>query len=135
MNLLLDTHVLLWALTDDERLSDKAKSLLESTTNDIYYSTVSLWEIELKHQSKPQLIDFDANMIAKYCEEAGYKCLPLKQEHIANLVSVNDETTQLIKHKDPFDKVLLAQSISENLLFLTHDEKLIYYKKPFVLLV
>lgn len=135
MNLLLDTHVLLWALTDDERLSDKARTLLEMTTNDIFYSTVSLWEIELKQQSKPHSINNNATDIAKYCEQAGYKCLQLKSNHISHLDDVNDEIAGSLKHKDPFDRMLLAQSISENLLFLTHDEKLIYYKNPFVLLI
>lgn len=135
MNILLDTNVLLWALTDDERLSDKARSLLELATNDVYYSTISLWEIELKRQSKPNSINHNSKAIAEYCEQVGYKCLQLKAEHITNLEQVKDDVADLLKHKDPFDRILLAQSISENLLFLTSDEKLIYYKNPFVLLV
>ena len=66
MKLLLDTHILLWALSDDMQLPSKARKLLESEENEIYYSLASLWEIQIKCLAHPGQIDFTAEQVAEY---------------------------------------------------------------------
>ena len=72
MGLLLDTHVLLWALLDDPKLSKSARELLENEENIICYSILSLWEIELKRLQRPEQMDFNAQTIRDYAHAAGY---------------------------------------------------------------
>ena len=81
MNVLFDTHLLLWALTDDDRLPQKARDILMDTTNNIYYSVVSIWEIAIKHQLHPDVIDFSGLEISVFCDEAGFLSVPLKEKH------------------------------------------------------
>ena len=117
MNLLLDTHIAIWALNDDPALSEKARSLILDPDNAIFYSTVSVWEVLLKHARRPQDIPFDEKDFSEACREAGFLPLNLSDKHIlavSTLVRTND-------HNDPFDRLLIAQAKVENLSFLTHD--------------
>ena len=76
MNLLLDTHVLIWALTEDLRLSDMARQLILDPDNTIYYSAASIWEISIKHARHPDSVTFSGRELSDYCREAGF--LPLE---------------------------------------------------------
>ena len=121
MNLLLDTHVAVWALNDDPALSEKARELILDPDNTIYYSTVSVWEVLLKHSRRPDNIPFDEKDFSEGCREAGFVPLSLADKHIlaVHTLSRLDGTKE---HNDPFDRLLLAQAKVENLSFLTHDE-------------
>lgn len=120
MKLLLDTHILLWALSDDMQLPSKARKLLESEKNEIYYSLVSLWEIQIKCLAHPGQIDFTAEQVAEYCLESGFHRLPVSEEHIFCLRNLK-RPESAPPHKDPFDKLLICQAMTENMLFVTHD--------------
>ena len=78
MNILLDTHILLWALSNDGRLSKKARELIENTENRIFYSLVSLWEVELKRLAHPDAMPICAKELSQYCEQSGYQKLSIK---------------------------------------------------------
>ncbi len=121
MNLLLDTHIAIWALNDDPALSAKARELILDPDNTIYYSAVSVWEVMLKHARRPESIPFNEKDFSESCREAGFIPLGLPDKHI---LAVNDlkRPVECKPHNDPFDRLLLAQAKVENFSFLTHDE-------------
>ena len=123
MNILLDTHILLWALSDDPLLPAMAKELIEDSKNEIFYSIISLWEIELKHIAHPDNLRVSAKEVEEYCKSSGFSLLQLKQNSIYLLSTLKRPESEP-PHKDPFDKVLICQSLAENMTFLTHDRLL-----------
>ena len=121
MRLLLDTQVALWALTDNPRLSVRARTLLAQIGNDIYFSAASVWEIAIKHRRARDDMPVSGAEAAKLFLEAGYYELPVTAIHAA-------ATEQLPPHhEDPFDRILVAQAFSEPLRLLTHDRQLPVY--------
>ena len=134
MKILLDTHILIWTIYDDARLSDKAKRLLESADNEAFYSIISLWEIELKRVTRPSAIPVSAEQAAAYCHQLGYSRLALKKKHIYALSTLKLEEGAP-PHKDPFDRMLICQAKAENMAFVTHDSSLAGYGEPFVMVV
>lgn len=134
MNILLDTQIAIWAISDDKKLKIKARELLQSPEHTFYYSAVSAVEVDLKNKSKKNNLSFGVDEFIELCHEAGYIPMPLKEEHIAeaNRLEWNGDDDE---HKDPFDRVLLAQAIVENMGFMTHDEKIPKFKQDCVILV
>lgn len=122
MNILLDTHIALWLLADDKKLSNNARILIEDVSNDLYISTASIWEIAIKNHKSPDKMVTTAEEFASYCEQAGIISLPVENKHIFELKSLQDI------HNDPFDRLLLAQAISEDLKLMTHDSKITKYE-------
>lgn len=123
MHILCDTHILLWAITDDSRLQTFAKEIILNKKNTIHYSLISMWEIQLKHQYKKQQMPISGREFLHYCEQAGFYRLGLTENHL-----IEFESLQLFEnHKDPFDRLLLSQSINESYNFMTHDEKFKQY--------
>jgi len=108
VNLLLDTHIAIWELIPDP-------------DNTICYSTVSVWEVLLKHSRRPENIPFDEKDFSEGCREAGFVPLALADKHILAVRSLS-RPQGIREHNDPFDRLLLAQAKVENLSFLTHDE-------------
>lgn len=129
MKLLIDTHILLWALSDDNRLPEKARKLLENEENSIYYSIVSIWEIQMKRLAHPERMDFTAEQVAEYCKSSGFYGLPVREEHIFHLKNLKRPDTAP-PHKDPFDKIMICQAAVENMLFVTHDHLIPNYEEP-----
>lgn len=121
MNLLLDTHIAIWALNDDSELSEKAKELILDPDNTIYYSTVSVWEVLLKHARHPDNIPFDEVDFSEGCKEAGFIPLSLSDKHILAVRTLSRQA-DCKEHNDPFDRLLLSQAKAKHLSFLTHDE-------------
>ena len=134
MNLLLDTHIALWALNDDPSLSEKAKELILDPDNTIYYSTVSVWEVLLKHARRPNNLELDSARFVEYCHEAGFIPLSLYDKHVLTVESLS-RPDNAPPHNDPFDKLLIAQAKSENLSFLTHDSLIPYYEEKCIISV
>lgn len=124
MKLLLDTHLLLWAAAKPERLSPKALQLLEDEQNSLLFSSASLWEITIK--CSLGRVDFKINprLLRRSLLDNGYQELPVLSEHAvatADLPAI---------HKDPFDRILIAQATVEGFLFLTVDSLLEQYAGP-----
>ena len=134
MNLLLDTRILIWALNDDPRLSEKAKEMILDTDNAIYYSSVSIWEIAIKHASHPDDIEFSGKELAQFCQEAGFLSLEMKDKHVFALETVT-RADGAPPHHDPFDRMLIAQAKAENMSLVTHDAVLPYYKEKCIIAV
>jgi PIN domain nuclease of toxin-antitoxin system len=131
MKVILDTHMLLWALSGDERLPDKAKRIIEREDNDIYYSLVSIWEVELKHILHPDLMTTGARKLTEYCRESGFLRLPVSEESIYELHTLV-RSPEAKPHKEPFDRLLICQAKTEDMLFITHDSLLAGYDEPCV---
>lgn len=121
MQLLLDTHIALWAIVDDPRLPVIAKTLISDPNNHIWVSTVSVWEIAIKHRLARGDMPVSSEEALRYFKESGYKILPIQPEH-ATLT----ETLPAI-HQDPFDRLLVAQALHEPMHFITHDDLLVGY--------
>lgn len=134
MKVLLDTHILLWALSNDTRLPEKAKKLIENEENDIYYSIISLWEVEIKHLAHPDAMPVTAAELAEYCELSGFQRMPVKEKHIFSLAGLKRKKSAP-PHKDPFDKMLICQACAENMIFVTHDSLIPGYCEPCILAV
>ena len=121
MRLLLDTHILIWALAGNRRLSTATRALLENRANDVWFSPASIWEVAIKALLRKQDFDFDPNEIAQLAEQTGFVELPVRSSHAA-------ATARLPPlHTDPFDRILIAQASSENLTLLTVDTAVLAY--------
>ena len=121
MNLLLDTHLLLWAASTPARLSVKARNLLLDSGNQLIFSAASLWEITIKNGLERSDFNVDARRLWRMLLVNGYRELPVTSEHT---VAVNDLPPL---HKDPFDRILIAQARVEGLLLLTADKSVARY--------
>lgn len=124
MHFLVDTHILLWALYSPEKLPEDIRIILEGNGTHIEYSIVSLWEIEIKHGKFPTQFDFTGEVTHEDAQSAGLHMMKLEPYHISNLERLNKPKK---KHKDPFDRMLMAQAKYENVYLLTHDKRLTDY--------
>lgn len=120
MRFLLDTHIYLLCINDDKRLSTKARELILQASQ-VYVSSVSIWEISIK--VKLGKLEADINDVINAIQPTGLLELPLTVKHVQELYALP------IHHRDPFDRILISQAISEPLRLLTADEKLIEYSE------
>ena len=134
MNLLLDTHLLIWALNEDPRLSDKAREMILDENNVIYYSSVSIWEVAIKHALHPENVEFTGKELAQYCQEAGFLPVEMRDRHVFALETIT-RPEDAPPHHDPFGRMLVAQAKSENMTFLTHDALIPYYEEKCIVSV
>lgn len=130
--ILLDTHLALWAITDDEKLPETAREILLTADNEIYYSTASVWEISLKHSLHPDHMPVSAAEFSEFCRRSGYIELPIENRHVFMLDTLQRPETAP-RHKDPFDRILIAQAKAEEMLFLTHDSLLPFYHEDCII--
>lgn len=121
MRLLLDTHVLLWAMLNSPALGDDAAALLESSDHEICFSAVNVLEIAIKDSLERPDFRVDAHAVATNAVAAGFLPLAIDVRHTANL--------RLLPplHKDPFDRLLLSQAQVEGLTLLTRDAAVLRY--------
>jgi PIN domain nuclease of toxin-antitoxin system len=124
MRLLLDTHILIWAAVEPERLSRAASSLIESPDNEIMFSAVSLWEIAIKTGRGHAEFRIDAGILRRSLFENGYAELALTGAHAAAVASLP------LIHKDPFDRILVAQAMIEGVALVTADPTVAKYPGP-----
>ncbi|WP_419800839.1 type II toxin-antitoxin system VapC family toxin [Mucilaginibacter sp.] len=119
MNYLLDTHVLLWAINDDTKLSENVKERIKDIENSIFVSAISFWEISLKFSlGKLKLKGFMPDDLTELSTKIGFKLIPL-------LHDVCGSYHHLIStiHRDPFDRMLIWQAIKQNYILITKDNK------------
>jgi PIN domain nuclease of toxin-antitoxin system len=124
MKLLLDTHVLLWAAGQPEKLSTEATALLNDPQNELLFSAASIWEIVIKHSLGWDDFKANASQLRRGLLDNGYTELPITSDHTLALESLPPI------HKDPFDRLLIAQAITEGILLLTADSLLTKYPGP-----
>ncbi|HEY3230232.1 MAG TPA: type II toxin-antitoxin system VapC family toxin [Roseiflexaceae bacterium] len=122
MKALLDTHAFLWWITDDPRLSSRVRELTADSTNTLFLSAASGWEIAIKAQlGKLQLPDNLERYIADQLSLNGFESLPIQLRHALHVYTLPD------LHRDPFDRILVAQSQLEQLPILTVDPQIARY--------
>lgn len=124
MKLLLDTHVLLWAAGQPEQLSAAARALLEDPQNEPLFSSASLWEVAIKRGLGRDDFKVDPRLLRRGLLDNGYGELPITSEHAVAI----DGLPAI--HKDPFDRILVAQSIVEGMALLTADPLVAQYPGP-----
>lgn len=117
---LLDSHILIWLLFKPERLSLKTREIIKNS-NACYISVASLWELLIKYK-KGKLVFTPEDILSGY-KNSGLKIMPIHERHLASLEQIR------LSHKDPFDELLVAQSIAESIPLLTADHLLI--KSPY----
>jgi len=116
VNLLLDTHALIWWWTDDARLSKRARKLILDADNKIYVSAASAWEIAIKQRiGKLEGLQYASEQFASLVAEDGFEHLPMRYEHALRAGSYE------AAHRDPFDRMLAAQSEVEKLPLVSRD--------------
>jgi PIN domain nuclease of toxin-antitoxin system len=126
MKLLLDTHILIWFFDEDEKLSKKVRTLIRDTNNEIYFSALAIFEIKWKLKTRPDKIPSIAEKILELCLDSGFKCLSLELNHILAFENLKRKAGKPL-HKDPFDNLMLAQAVAEDMTFITHDEHIAEY--------
>lgn len=124
MNLLLDTHLLLWAAGDPARLSPAARKLIQDPAHQLWFSAASLWEITIKGRLVREGFQVDPALLRRGLLENGYQELPITCQHVLAVGRLPD------LHRDPFDRVLVAQAEIEGALLLTVDERVAQYGRP-----
>ncbi len=128
---LADTHIALWAIGDSPKLPEKARKLMLEEGSHWHLGYPSVWEIAIKHAKFPDRFLLTAKRFHDACNVLGLRDLPLTLEHFyrAELLPVEGV------HGDPFDRMLLAQARSEDMLLVTHDAAFAAYDDPHVLMV
>jgi PIN domain nuclease of toxin-antitoxin system len=124
MKLLLDTHLLLWAAGEPDRLSTKARSLIDNPDNELLFSAASLWEVAIKRGLGRDDFRVDARLLRRGLLDNGYSELPIVSDHVVAIESLPPI------HKDPFDRVLVAQATVEGITLLTIDPLVTQYPGP-----
>ena len=124
MKLLLDTHLLLWAAGEPKRLSKQARTLIDNPDNELLFSAASLWEVAIKRWLGREDFKVDARLLRRGLLDNGYSELPIISDHV-----VAAESLPPI-HKDPFDRVLVAQATVEGVTLLTIDSLVAQYPGP-----
>jgi PIN domain nuclease of toxin-antitoxin system len=124
MKLLLDTHLLLWAAGRPERLPVAARRLIEDAENELFFSAASLWEIAIKYGLGRDDFQVAARLLRRGLMDNGYNDLPVTGEHAVAVDSLPPI------HKDPFDRILIAQATVEGILLLTVDPLVAKYSGP-----
>ena len=124
MKLLLDTHLLLWAAGAPERLSVEARVLIESSESELFFSAASLWEIAIKRGLGRADFQVDARLLRRGLLDNGYNELPIESMHAVEIESLPP------LHKDPFDRMLVAQAMVEGISLVTSDKLVAQYPGP-----
>ncbi|MSQ14626.1 MAG: type II toxin-antitoxin system VapC family toxin [Dehalococcoidia bacterium] len=124
MKLLLDTQILLWAAGQTDRLSAAARQLLNDPRNELLFSAASMWEIAIKNSLGREDFTVEPRLLRRGLLNNGYTELPVTSQHAVNI----DGLPPL--HKDPFDRLLLAQAVSEGITILTGDAEVARYAGP-----
>lgn len=126
MNLLLDTHVALWAITDSPRLPQSARDLILSPKSTVWVSAASIWEIAIKHALGRGDMPVSSRDAARYFTESGYRLLPIEPEHAVAVEALPPH------HQDPFDRLLVAQALVEPMRLVTHDRLVALYSDTII---
>lgn len=127
MKLLLDTHLLLWAAGQPNRLSKAARKLISNPANELLFSAASVWEVAIKRGLGRSDFQADPRLLRRGLLDNGYNELPILSDHVVALESL----PQI--HKDPFDRLLVAQATVEGITLLTADSVVAQYPGPLII--
>jgi len=126
LNLLLDTHVALWAITDSPKLPAQARELIQAPRSTVWVSAANIWEIAIKHSLGRGDMPVSGQDALRYFQESGYRFLPVEAEHAAAVEALP------MHHQDPFDRILIAQAQLEPMRLMTHDQTVALYSDTII---
>jgi PIN domain nuclease of toxin-antitoxin system len=126
MNVLLDTHVALWAIIDSPKLPSRARELIQATNTTVWISAATVWEIAIKHALGRGDMPVSSQDAVRYFRESGYRFLPVQPEHAVALEEL------AAHHQDPFDRLLIAQALTEPMRLITHDAQVALYSDTII---
>lgn len=126
MLLLLDTHLLLWAAYEPDKLSATARGHIEDDANVLLFSSASIWEVSIKSSLARNDFDIKTRILRRGLQENGYRELPITSAHT---VAVGDLPAI---HQDPFDRILIAQARAEGIALLSADAEVSVYGEPVI---
>jgi PIN domain nuclease of toxin-antitoxin system len=121
MQLLLDTHTFIWFISGDQALPQKALDAIKNTENKCYISIASIWEIAIKFSLKKLELKSDFDNIIDFLASNDIEVLQLTFQHLQKIINLE------FHHRDPFDRLIIAQAIVENLTIITKDENFSRY--------
>lgn len=121
MKLLLDTHLLLWLALDSGKLSTRARSVIEDASNNLFFSAASIWEVAIKRGLDRDDFTVDPRLLRRGLLDNGYEELAIDSRHAVATLDLPP------LHKDPFDRILVAQAIVEGMTLATADEAVARY--------
>jgi PIN domain nuclease of toxin-antitoxin system len=126
--LLLDTHIALWAVTDDLQLSGTARNLIVEPANEVFVSVAAIWEIAIKHAVRRRVRAMPVSAATALSDflAAGFQVLDISPDHVLALEALPP------LHGDPFDRIMVAQALSTPLRLLTHDLKVAAYSDTII---
>lgn len=122
MAYLLDTHIVIWLANEPQKLLENVKFILSQKQEVVYFSSVNLWEIAIKSKLKKTGFDVNIYKLYQYLLKNHYRELPVLAQHCLVLNELP------LIHDDPFDRILVAQAIAENLTLITHDGNILKYQ-------
>lgn len=126
MTLLLDTHIALWAIGDDPRLPERAREMILEPDNRVAVSAASIWEIAVKHDRRPEVMPLTGTRARHWFLTAGYQLVDISAQHAAAI----DDLPPI--HRDPFDRILVAQAATIPMHLVTRDSILTEYGAPVI---
>ena len=121
MKILVDTHILIWLLSGDSMLSRSAQRILEDERNEIYFSSINIAEITIKHVKNPLLMPLTPEQVREAALENNLRELDFGSSHAVALASLP------LHHKDPFDRMLIAQAEGSQMKLMSHDDFIALY--------
>jgi PIN domain nuclease of toxin-antitoxin system len=124
MKILPDSHILTWFADDAPQLTDEMRDLLEDGDNELFFSAASLWELTIKRSARKADFNIDPRVLRRALLDNGFEEIPINGDH-----ALAAEHLEPI-HKDPFDRILIAQSIVEGMILLTSDKTIARYEAP-----
>lgn len=126
MDILIDTHAVIWFITEDKKLPLKTKQIIENIENNCFVSIATYWEIAIKHSLGRLDLNSDLERIFQIIEETEFEILPITINRILKNAKLE------YHHHDPFDRIIIAQAIYENLSIITKDEQFKNYEVPLI---
>lgn len=126
MNLLIDTHALIWFITDNDKLPLNTKEIIENKEHNCFVSIASYWEIGIKNSIGRLDLFSDLEEIFQIIEKTGFEILPITPRQILKNSSLE------FHHQDPFDRIIIAQSLTEEMTIITKDSQFSNYKVPII---
>ncbi|MFZ2806164.1 MAG: type II toxin-antitoxin system VapC family toxin [Desulfosalsimonadaceae bacterium] len=122
MNIIIDTHALLWLFSNDDKLSEKAGKLIKNPSNEVFVSIASFWEISIKLSLSKLVLDVPFALLFEESEKLDIKIIDIQKEHLITLKELP------FIHRDPFDRMIVSQSIALNYALVSKDKILDEYK-------
>jgi PIN domain nuclease of toxin-antitoxin system len=121
LRVLLDTHLLLWTVASSRRLPKAARSIILDAANELFYSAASVWEVAIKSALRRADFKADPAALVRALAQSGFSELPVTAAHATRVAAMR------AIHRDPFDRLLVAQSLAEPMTLLTNDAALVRY--------